>query len=371
MDGHVVWYNHNAAQRSCSMNMGRNAAQHDANSPDSNLETGSDEKAGGKVSKDRKRCRPHRKKMNKHIRFDDDGNPMVATPSKVVAKARRFLHSVRVAESDASDTVHALDPYGVYSKQWQSVVDTDEAQESSDDDVIRSGKYWDAAGAGITRDGTKSKRGDADHSSTKAEMLETSLVGQSQSKPDLDSNTAHCAVRSAARVKKSQKKKRAKKKKRDIVAVPMPPEVAADATLAKYWAQRYRLFSKFDEGIRLDYGLFSCFVLCVCVCMHGCFVVCVQYLSCYISVYRCQVYVCVCVCMHACMHVCFVLHLCMWLCVHVWCFVCVILCIYVVLGVVCDFVYAIGVCVYVCCVCVYVCVCDSDHARCFLNQHPS
>lgn len=278
-DGHILWYDHNAAQRSCSINMGRNAAQHDANSPDSNVQTGSDEKAGGKVSKDRKRCRPHRKKMNKHIKFDDDGNPMVATPSKVVAKAQRFLQSVGVAESDASDMVHALDPYSVYSKQWQSVVDTDEAQESSDDDVIQSGKYWDVASTGITRDGTKSKWGDMDHSSAKAEMLGTSLVGQSQSKTDLDSkdrdprlndamdNMAHCAVRSTVRVKKSQKKKRAKKKKREILPAPMPPEVAGDATLTKYWAQRYRLFSKFDEGIQLDYGLFSCFVLYVCACM--------------------------------------------------------------------------------------------------------
>ena len=142
------------------------------------------------------------------------------------------------------------------------MVDTDEAQESSDDDVIQSGKYWDVASTGITRDGTKSKWGDADHSSAKAEMLGTSLVGQSQTKTDLDSKDRDPQLRSTVRVKKSQKKKRAKKKKREILPVPMPPEVAGDATLTKYWAQRYRLFSKFDEGIQLDYGLF-CFVLFV------------------------------------------------------------------------------------------------------------
>ncbi|KAG7235251.1 hypothetical protein INR49_002883, partial [Caranx melampygus] len=31
-----------------------------------------------------------------------------------------------------------------------------------------------------------------------------------------------------------------------------PEEMAAEPELAKYWAQRYRLFSRFDEGIRLD-----------------------------------------------------------------------------------------------------------------------
>lgn len=34
----------------------------------------------------------------------------------------------------------------------------------------------------------------------------------------------------------------------------MPPEIAAEPELAKYWAQRYRLFSRFDEGIKLDHG---------------------------------------------------------------------------------------------------------------------
>jgi len=35
----------------------------------------------------------------------------------------------------------------------------------------------------------------------------------------------------------------------------MPPEIAADKELWKYWGQRYRLFSRFDEGIRMDRGM--------------------------------------------------------------------------------------------------------------------
>lgn len=34
----------------------------------------------------------------------------------------------------------------------------------------------------------------------------------------------------------------------------VPPEIAAEPELAKYWAQRYRLFSRFDEGVKLDHG---------------------------------------------------------------------------------------------------------------------
>ena len=47
----------------------------------------------------------------------------------------------------------------------------------------------------------------------------------------------------------------AKKKKRKRRKVtPMPPEIADDPELKKYWGQRYRLFSKFDEGIQMDKG---------------------------------------------------------------------------------------------------------------------
>ncbi|XP_069477162.1 trimethylguanosine synthase [Ambystoma mexicanum] len=51
------------------------------------------------------------------------------------------------------------------------------------------------------------------------------------------------------------KKKKAKRKRNPA---PMPPEIADIPHLAKYWAQRYRLFSRFDEGIKLDQeGWFS------------------------------------------------------------------------------------------------------------------
>ncbi|MGH0135973.1 UNVERIFIED_CONTAM: hypothetical protein FKN15_025240 [Acipenser sinensis] len=59
----------------------------------------------------------------------------------------------------------------------------------------------------------------------------------------------------ASNLKKTKKKKKKKKKKNTCT---VPPEIAADPELAKYWAQRYRLFSRFDEGIKLDHeGWFS------------------------------------------------------------------------------------------------------------------
>ncbi|XP_074755042.1 trimethylguanosine synthase isoform X2 [Athene noctua] len=57
------------------------------------------------------------------------------------------------------------------------------------------------------------------------------------------------AVDEKATTKKKEKKRRRRNK---IALGAIPAEVAADPELAKYWAQRYRLFSRFDEGIKLD-----------------------------------------------------------------------------------------------------------------------
>ncbi|XP_061652575.1 trimethylguanosine synthase isoform X4 [Phyllopteryx taeniolatus] len=46
--------------------------------------------------------------------------------------------------------------------------------------------------------------------------------------------------------KKPKKKSKHRRKRR------VPANMAAEPGLAKYWAQRYRLFSRFDEGIKLD-----------------------------------------------------------------------------------------------------------------------
>ncbi|XP_042353817.1 trimethylguanosine synthase [Plectropomus leopardus] len=50
----------------------------------------------------------------------------------------------------------------------------------------------------------------------------------------------------------AKKEKKPKNKKRRKRRQQVPAEMAAEPELAKYWAQRYRLFSRFDEGIRLD-----------------------------------------------------------------------------------------------------------------------
>lgn len=52
-------------------------------------------------------------------------------------------------------------------------------------------------------------------------------------------------------IKKTLKKKRRKQSKRSIS---LPAEINNDKTLMKYWIRRYHLFSRFDQGIKLDRG---------------------------------------------------------------------------------------------------------------------
>jgi trimethylguanosine synthase len=56
-------------------------------------------------------------------------------------------------------------------------------------------------------------------------------------------------------VKKAQQQKKKKKKQNKRTSLTsLPEEVASNKILRKYWVRRYQLFSRFDEGIRLDEG---------------------------------------------------------------------------------------------------------------------
>eukprot|EP00062_Callorhinchus_milii_P006804 gi/632947716/ref/XP_007889188.1/ PREDICTED: trimethylguanosine synthase [Callorhinchus milii] len=69
--------------------------------------------------------------------------------------------------------------------------------------------------------------------------------------PDTDQTEQ---VHELERTKRVKKNKWRKKKK----VYQIPSDIAAVPELVKYWAQRYRLFSRFDEGIKLDQeGWFS------------------------------------------------------------------------------------------------------------------
>ena len=53
---------------------------------------------------------------------------------------------------------------------------------------------------------------------------------------------------------KRKRKKGNRKRKAEQPSQKIPEELATDSEMRKYWAQRYRLFSRFDEGIKMDKG---------------------------------------------------------------------------------------------------------------------
>lgn len=60
-------------------------------------------------------------------------------------------------------------------------------------------------------------------------------------------------ISSTQQGKSSKKKKHKKRKRKNVPAI--PAEFENDEELRKYWYQRYRLFSRFDEGILMDRGV--------------------------------------------------------------------------------------------------------------------
>lgn len=74
----------------------------------------------------------------------------------------------------------------------------------------------------------------------------------------------NCSAENEKSSKKKKKKARRRKRREAGGDVDVPPEIAAEPELAKYWAQRYRLFSRFDEGIKLDHGQFELCLIIRC-----------------------------------------------------------------------------------------------------------
>lgn len=83
-----------------------------------------------------------------------------------------------------------------------------------------------------------------------------------------DSDVAHCSPQENLGVSAMSEGSDAEKDsdlnldhvdKKFRVTANAPSEVSSDLQLSKYWHQRYRLFSKFDEGIKLDKGSFFFF----------------------------------------------------------------------------------------------------------------
>ena len=160
-----------------------------------------------------------------HIRFDDDDDDTSSAKCrKTISKVKNLLQ--RMQEKNAEDE----------SDPVKNIL-------TSEDDWTR------VKGAEKELSHTLSKGSvDLDPSDVTLDQ-EVDKETQRETRPSIDASEGQSTdLQETVDIPLPKKKKKKKK------SVPMPADIAADQEIHKYWHQRYRLFSRFDEGIQLDRG---------------------------------------------------------------------------------------------------------------------
>uniref|UniRef100_A0A8C6HIW0 Trimethylguanosine synthase n=1 Tax=Mus spicilegus TaxID=10103 RepID=A0A8C6HIW0_MUSSI len=173
---------------------------------------------------------------SKHILFtEDSGKPFVVCKSKVRSKVEKFLKWVneRVDEETSQDSL-----------SQNKIQDTCTSSDSEEQDM----SLEKADNLMETRD-PKPEKCQIISSATELEA-EKSEVGSLVATVPENCSTEEIPNSPHAETEVEIKKKKKKNKNKKIND--LPPEIASVPELAKYWAQRYRLFSRFDDGIKLD-----------------------------------------------------------------------------------------------------------------------
>ncbi|NWH38651.1 TGS1 synthase, partial [Chloropsis hardwickii] len=179
--------------------------------------------------------RKPRKSKNTHIFFTEESE-MACKKSKTLKKVEMFLKQVSKPEEE--DTSQPATPQGKAEALSVSSSDS-EGQE----------------GVTATASGTLDAEIQEPPSSSAActEPGGSKLEEEAQDAAVSGSHEQEAGSPEPVEKKITAKKKETKRRRRNKNALrTIPPEIAADPELVKYWAQRYRLFSRFDEGIKLD-----------------------------------------------------------------------------------------------------------------------
>ncbi|KAK3090023.1 hypothetical protein FSP39_008599 [Pinctada imbricata] len=199
------------------------------------------------------------KKKPSHIKFDEEGNILEAKESKILNKAKGFIAKLKIENiSDEigegrTENMKLNFPPDFAERNDVEVIDSDGSDSDSDNKTCQSAVKVDDVQ--INTVDTQEISEQNQESSIK---LSENIVEEENGKKEVEqvSNSADIRLDEEEFSKTSsyQKKKKGKRKKKRSgkPAMPMPGEIAEDSELRKYWAQRYRLFSRFDEGIKLD-----------------------------------------------------------------------------------------------------------------------
>lgn len=186
--------------------------------------------------------RKAKKRILRHIerrKIEISGNG----ESGILSKAKNFLNGVSSSEEKLNSN-NALD--------LSSGSQCEDNSFCSDDDNKRDVQAAQCEEPQVdlhdSESGSKDLQQDIEVAS-----LQGTIAGGADNKEILLVNTNKLYTKQSGRSKKKGKKNKSVsnaglKRKRPVI----PPEIADDRSMMKYWAQRYKLFSKFDNGIKLD-----------------------------------------------------------------------------------------------------------------------
>ncbi|NXH81392.1 TGS1 synthase, partial [Edolisoma coerulescens] len=177
--------------------------------------------------------RKPRKSKNTHIFFTEESET-ICKKSKTLKKVEMFLKQVSKPEEE--DASQAATPQG--KAEALSVSSSD--SEGQD-------------GVPATRSATPDAEIQELPSSSAActEPGGSNLEGEAQDAAASGSDEQGAGRPEHGDGRQLNKEKKRRRRNKNALRT-IPPEIAADPELVKYWAQRYRLFSRFDEGIKLD-----------------------------------------------------------------------------------------------------------------------
>lgn len=177
------------------------------------------------------------KMKNKHIVFTEKSEKTVFKKSKALSKVEKFLKWINEPmDEEASQESFSHDNIQDSCTSSDSEK-LDMSVEKADDLMVTRSLEPEKCQAISSASEPETEKNEQ-HSLIAAIPEKNCVAQETPDFPQVDTK---------AEIKKKKKKKNKNRKVNSI-----PPEIAAVPELIKYWAQRYRLFSRFDEGIKLD-----------------------------------------------------------------------------------------------------------------------
>ncbi|KAK9502399.1 hypothetical protein O3M35_011182 [Rhynocoris fuscipes] len=207
----------------------------------------------------KKNIRSHNRTLNmkplqtRHIRFDEDGLPIAADNFKI-SESKGGVDSMTT--STTSNNPSILTTSIVSSSEYNNLHHDEEFSEKDDDSTSND----DDLNSDIDMSSSSSPRGSASAASAAAATGSMKMVYMNedanqtpeyplQTTPTTTNTTTAASIDDNKSVlQKSKRKLRSKRLRKQA----WPKEIQENSKLVKYWYNRYRLFSKFDQGIKLD-----------------------------------------------------------------------------------------------------------------------